>query len=89
MTGCVSSARHGWVGLWEVDKAGGGLISVKDRHQACQANPPTGQLNFINIIINPKQVVRGDSYVKKGKKNNVSILFGGAAWSRRAPADVF
>ena len=63
----MSSARHCWVGLWEVDKAGSGLISEKDRHQACQANPPTDQPHFINNIINARQVMCDGSEEKQEK----------------------
>ena len=57
----MSSAQRCWVGLWEADKTSGGLISEKDRHQACQANPPTDQPHFINDIINARQVTCADS----------------------------
>lgn len=55
------------MGLWEVDKASGGLISEKDRHQACQANPPTDLLHFINNIINARQVMCSSSEERGGK----------------------
>lgn len=56
------------MGLWEVDKASSGLISVKDRHQACQANPPTDQLHFINNIINGRQAMYGGPDGRRGGK---------------------
>lgn len=55
------------MGLWEVDKASGGLISEKDRHQACQANPPTDLLHFINNIINARQVMCSGSEERREK----------------------
>lgn len=64
------------MGLWEVDKASGGLISEKDRHQACQANPPTDLLHFINNIINARQVMCSGSEERREKKyktNRISI----------------
>lgn len=66
------------MGLWEVDKASGGLISEKDRHQACQANPPTDLLHFINNIINARQVMCSGSEERDGEKslkktNRISI----------------
>lgn len=55
------------MGLWEVDKASSGLISAKDRQQACQANPPTDQPHFINNIINARQVMCSDSDERQRK----------------------
>lgn len=61
------------MGLWEVDKASGGLISEKDRHQACQANPPTDLLHFINNIINARQVMCSGSEERRRKKSTKQI----------------
>lgn len=66
------------MGLWEVDKASSGLISEKDRHQACKANPPADPPHFINNIINARQVMCCGSEERDRKKlkkntNKVSI----------------
>lgn len=66
----MSSARHCWVGLWEVDKASSGLISEKDRHQACKANPPIDPPHFINNIINARQVMFGGWEGRQEKVKN-------------------
>lgn len=60
------------MGLWEADKASGGLISKKDRHQACQANPPTDLLHFINNIINARQVMCSGSEERRGREKKKS-----------------
>lgn len=69
------------MGLREVDKASSGLISGKDRHQACQANPPTDQPHFINTIINARQVMCGGSEERDRKKWKTNSQVSIPAWS--------